>query len=148
MKFITMIALVLAASSAFATEYVSRKLSFGPLTHSGWNQTYYNCDWAEDQVESHLEALGAQNVRVSCSGGIEWNWTSPIFVTARFDAPVPAANDASRSVVLAGRESCGFNTEFLDKAIPLFPGVQLNRRSSSCSGGRLDSWKYELTVTE
>lgn len=146
MKFITMIALVLAATTAFATEYATKKMSWSPMTHSGWNTTYYNCDWAEGQVESHLKALGGQNVRVTCSGGIETGWTSPIFVNAKFD--VPTNGSVSRGVTLSGRESCDFNTEFLDAAIPMFPGVALRSRRSSCSGGRLDSWSYTLTVSE
>lgn len=145
MKFMTIIALVFAATSAMATEYMSKKLSWSPLMRSGWNQTFYNCDWAENQVESHLESLGAVNVSVSCSGGIEWNWTSPIFVRAKFDVPVNGAVTESRT--LAGREACSFNTELLDKVIPMFPGVTLNSRRSSCMGGRTDMWKYELTVT-
>ncbi len=146
MKFISMIVLVFAATSAFATEYASKKLSWSPMTHSGWNRTYYNCDWAEGQVESHLKTLGAQNISVSCSGGIDWNWTSPIFVRAKFD--VPTNGTVSRGVTLSGSESCSFNTEFLDTVIPMFPGVAVRSRRSVCSGGRLDSWSYALTVSE
>lgn len=146
MKLITVIALMVFATSSFATEYVSKKMGWSPMTSSGWNQTFYNCDWAEDQVESHLQSLGAQNVHVSCSGGIETGWTGPISISARFDVPVNGT--VAKDVVLSGRESCSFNTQFLDRAIPMFPGVTLNSRRSSCMGGRLDSWKYELTVTE
>lgn len=146
MKFVTIIALAFAATTAFATEYASKKLSWSPMTHSGWNQTYYNCSFAQDQVEAHLETLGAQNIRVTCSGGIEWNWTSPVFITAKFDVPVNGT--VTRGAKLAGRESCAFNTEFLDRVIPMFPGVAVRARRSSCSGGRLDSWSYDVTVSE
>lgn len=144
----TVIAALFAVSSVLASEYVSRKLSFSPRMYNGGTITYYNCDSVENTVEARLEALGAQNIRVSCSGGIETGWYSPAFVRANFEVAVPAANDASREVTLTGRDSCSLNVEFLDAAIPLFPGVKVLSKRASCSGGRLDSWKYTLSVTE
>ena len=76
MKTMTFIAALFAVSSAFASEYVTKKLSWGPRTHHGGTVTYYNCDSVENTVESHLEALGAQNVSVNCSGGIEMGWST------------------------------------------------------------------------
>ncbi len=151
MKFMTVIALLFAVSSAFASEYVSRKLSWSPMTNSGWTTSYYNCSWAEDQVEEHLTTLGAMNVNVSCSGGIEMGWNTPVFISAKFDVVVPSANGASRELKLSNRhgsDSCSFNVEFLDRAIALFPGVKVLSKRSSCMGGRTDNWSYVLTVTE
>lgn len=148
MKFMTVIAALFAVSSAFASEYVSRKLSFSPRMYNGGTVTYYNCDSVENTVESHLESLGAQNVRVSCTGGIEMGWNTPAHVSASFDVLVPEIDAPSRGASLSGRDSCSLNVEFLDAAIPLFPGVKVLSKRSSCSGGRLDSWKYTLSVTE
>ncbi len=152
MKFMTVIAVLFAVSSAFASEYVTKKLSWSPMSHSGWTTTYYNCSWAEDAVESHLKDLGAQNVNVSCSGGIEMGWNTPVFITAKYDVAVPAANDVAREVRLSSRagngDSCSFNVEFLDRAIPSFPGVKILSKRSSCMGGRTDSWSYNLSITE
>ena len=148
MKFITVIAALFAVSSAFATEYVSRKMNFTPNMYTGRTVSYYNCSSLEDTIESHLKALGAQNIRVSCSGGIEMGWNTPAHVRANFEVAVPAANDASRQLSLSGRDSCSMNVQFLDAAIPLFPGVKVLSKHSSCMGGRFDSWKYSLSVTE
>ena len=148
MKFMTVIAALFIVSSAFASEYVSRKLNWSPRTHNGGTVSYYNCDSVEATVESHLADLGAQNVRVSCSGGIEMGWTTPAHVRATFEVAVPGANGTSRQVVIAGRESCSLNVEFLDAALPLFPGVKVASKRSSCMGGRTDSFKYVLSVTE
>lgn len=147
MKFMIMAIALFAVSSAFATEFVSRKMSWSPRTHHGGTVTYYNCDSVESTVESHLKALGAQNVRVSCSGGIEMGWTMPAHVSAKFDAPVPAENEIVHEETLKGHESCYLNTEFLDAAIPMFPGVKVLSKRASCSGSRLDRWSYSLTVT-
>lgn len=148
MKFMTVIAALFVVSSAFASEYVSRKMSWGPRTYNGGTVSYYNCQSVESTVESHLESLGAQNISVRCSGGIEMGWTMPAHVTAKFDAPVPAENEVVHEVTLKGSDSCHLNTEFLDAAIPMFPGVKVLSKRASCSGGRLDRWSYSLTVTK
>lgn len=148
MKFMTVIAALFAVTSVFATESVSRKMNWGPRTHNGGTVTYYNCRSVEDTVEAHLEAMGAQNISVRCSGGIEMGWTMPASVTATFDAIIPEANGVMREVVLKGSDSCNLNTEFLDAAIPMFPGVKVLSKRTSCSGGRLDRWSYKLSITE
>lgn len=148
MKMMTIVAALFAVSSAFASEYVSRKLSFSPRTHHGGTITYYNCDAVEAMAESHLQALGASNVRVSCSGGIEMGWMTPVFVRASFDAVVPGENYGTVQITLKGNESCHLNTEFLDAAIKLFPGVKVDSKRASCSGSRLDRWSYVLTIAQ
>jgi hypothetical protein len=147
MKFITVIALF-AVSSAFASEYVSRKMNWSPRMYNGGTTTYYNCQSVESTVESHLKAMGAQSVRVSCSGGIEMGWNTPAMVSASFDVVVPGANDAAKQIVLKGNDSCSLNTEFLDLAIPMFPGVKIVSKRSSCMGSNFDRWTYTLSVTE
>lgn len=148
MKTMTFIAALFAVSSAFASEYVTKKLSWGPRTHHGGSVTYYNCDSVENTVESHLEDLGAQNISVNCSGGIEMGWSTPAHVTAKFDVAVPAANGTTREITLKGHESCNLNTEFLDTVIPMFPGVKVLAKRASCFGGRTDRWSYTLSITE
>lgn len=36
------------------------------------NQVYYNCDAAEDYIETLLEKVGATNISVRCTGGIDF----------------------------------------------------------------------------
>ncbi len=148
MKFMTVIAVLFAVSSAFASEYVSRKMNWSPRTHNGGTVTYYNCQSVESTVESHLEAMGAQNVSVRCTGGLEMGWSMPAHVTATFDVAVPGENGTTRELTLRGSESCHLNTEFFDAAIPMFPGVKVLSKRASCSGGRLDRWSYSLSITE
>ncbi len=147
----TLIVLALTVSfSAFAGEYVKQKVSFSPNTYTGsGTQTYYNCDSVEDMAISHLESLGATNVRVICSGGIGWGnpFPTPAFLSGSFDAPVPTAGGPAQAVELKGSESCNLNTEFLDYVIPKFSGVKVVSRKASCHGGRFDRWAYMLDVT-
>lgn len=148
MKFMTVIAVLFAVSSAFASEYVTKKMSWSPRTYNGGTVTYYNCQSVESTVESHLEALGALNVSVSCSGGIEMGWTMPAHVSAKFDVSVTSGFGAVREITLKGSESCHLNTEFLDAAIPMFPGIRVLSKRASCNGGRTDRWSYSLSITE
>lgn len=148
MKFITVIAALFVVTSAFATESVARKLSWSPRTYNGGTVSYYNCQSVRSTVEAHLESLGAQNISVRCSGGIEMGWTMPAHVTAKFDAIIPESNGVVREVTLKGSDSCNLNSEFLDVAIPMFPGIKVLSKRTSCSGGRLDRWSYSLSITE
>jgi hypothetical protein len=148
MKFMTVIAVLFAVSEAGASEYVTKKMNWSPRTYNGGTATYYNCQSVESTVESHLEALGAQNIQVNCNGGIEMGWTMPANVTAKFDVSVTPGFGAVREITLKGTESCYLNSEFLDAAIPMFPGIKVLSKRASCSGGRLDRWSYSLSITE
>ncbi len=146
MRLLTVLALVFSAT-AFAGEYASKRISFSPSTYSGGTTHYYNCDSLEDQAESHLKDLGAINVRIQCHGGLESGtpFPTPAHLSGSFDVPVPTPEDDGVSaVVLKGRESCSFNTEFLDYVLPLFTGAKVASRKASCWGGRGDRWSYEI----
>lgn len=147
----TLIVLALTLSfSAFAGEYAKKKISFSPSMHTGpGTQTYYNCDSVESTVEGHLEAMGAANISVRCSGGIGHGnpFPTPAYVSGSFDAPVSTAGGQTIPVTLKGSDSCSLNTEFLDYVLPMFSGVKVVSRRANCSGGRFDRWSYLLDVT-
>lgn len=147
MKLIALLAVVMT-SSAFAGEYVSRKLNFSPRTHTGGNQYYYNCDFVEDRTETLLEQLGASNVRSRCTGGLNSGMGMPAFARITFDAPVASENGVTETVVIKGWESCELNSEFLNKAIPLLPAVKLVSKRANCNGGRTARWTYTVEITK
>lgn len=144
MRFLTVIALAFSVT-AFAGEFATKRISFSPSTYSGsGTTTYYNCDSVEDMAESHLEDLGAINVSVRCSGGLEMGGT-PAHLSGSFDVPV-TAEEVAVVRVLKGFNSCRLNSEFLDTVLPMFPLVTINSRRANCFGGRMDSWKYSLSI--
>jgi hypothetical protein len=150
MRFVTAIALLVSVSSAFAGEYVSRRMSFYQMPGTPGNVTFYNCDSARSMAEKHLKDLGAVNTQVRCTGGLDrwdWRWNMPVSITASFDAPVPVGNDGVMMVKLAGRDACDLNSQFLDQAIKLFPGATLVSRRVSCWNGRSDRWEYTVQLT-
>lgn len=139
----------IVTSSAFAQEYVSQKLTFSPRTHVMSSQLYYRCSFVEDQIERHLEKLGALNIRVRCTGGIVYG-TTPMPANARitFDAPLAVENGIVETVVIKGRNSCDFNSEFLNKIIPMFPAAKLVSKRTHCNGSGLTPWNYKVELSK
>lgn len=142
------ISALLISTSAFAGEWVTKKVSFSPRTYTGGTTHYYSCSAVENTVESHLEALGATNVKVRCSGGIDRGWSTPAFVSGSYDVKVPETNDMARVVTLKGYESCDLNSEFLDYVVREIPGATVLKRRASCFGGRMDRWSYDIQIME
>lgn len=150
MRFIAVLALV-ASASAFANEYVSKTVSFSVGGRGGLNYSYYNCDSVEDTVESHLEKLGATNISVRCSGGLQYPSPMPpmpAFVKASFDAPVPNGG-VVENVTLKARfdQNCEVNTTALNAILPQMPSVTVLAKRDSCFDNRT-RWFYDLSIVQ
>jgi hypothetical protein len=52
------------------------------------NQVYYNCESAEDYIETLLEKVGATNISVRCTGGIDFGQTpmNELSIEVAFDS--------------------------------------------------------------
>ena len=147
MRSLALVALLVSASS-FASEYVSKKVSYTVFGRSGWSTTYYSCYSAQDLVEGHIETLGGINARVRCSGGIE-NWgATPIRISATFDAPLPNGGAVEEKTLKARSfdENCELHTTTLKNLLPAFPGVKVVSKRDSCMDNRT-RWYYNIEVT-
>lgn len=147
--------LALVTSSVFASEYQATKLKFSFYGDNFGNRIYMRCESAKKIVESRLADLGAQNVEVKCAGGLE-NWGTstvliPVNLSASFDVPAVQENPTVRNVeITAGRvahQDCHFNTQFMKKALPLFPTVKVLKKRASCSTNE-SRWSYSVEVAE
>ncbi|MBD65602.1 MAG: hypothetical protein CME62_10375 [Halobacteriovoraceae bacterium] len=80
--------LVLMAGNALAIGYEQKNASFTISSIAGnGSRVYYNCNSVEDKVEDVLLQLGAKNIRVRCSGGLDrWGMSTDAFVRASFTA--------------------------------------------------------------
>lgn len=145
----------LVSSHVFAGEYVPKKLQFNFLGDDMGNRIYYRCEVVKTLVANHLESLGAISTNVKCYGGLEDyarmpQW-SPITVTAHFEVPLPAENSVHEVVVLKTKgvafEDCFLNTSFLKTAIPLFPGVKVLKKSTSCLSN-YSRWSYTVEIAK
>jgi hypothetical protein len=142
------ISALLISTSAFAGEWVTKKISFSPRTYTGGSAHFYSCDAVENMAEGHLKALRAENIRLRCSGGINRGWSSPVFLTGTFEFETPSTNDMALVISRKGNESCDLNSEFLDYIVRDLPGVTVLKRRASCFGGRLDRWSYDIQIME
>ena len=148
MRLMIIMALVLSSLAATAGDLVSRRFSFTYIGGDMGTRTYYNCDSVEDMLRDHLRTLGAQNIRVSCSGGIQtwgnrWDAT-PVSMSARF--VVPASRDNAQRLVIADRgfnTNCDFNVQMLNKLLRSLPNARMVSRSNSCRGSE---GRYSFTV--
>ena len=146
------VAALLLAFNAFAVEFTTTTFRHTDAGIDGFSRNYYSCDFAEATLENHLEVLGASNISVSCSGGIEQNWGMfPVNLTARFDIPSATSENHTRSTnsrlagTRLGNSSCNFNTKLLNKLLPLFANVKVNAKRATCMDN--DSrWSYDVTV--
>jgi hypothetical protein len=155
MRFIAIVALI-ASTSALAETWVTKTVRFTIPSRDLGTVTYYNCDSVEDAVERNLETLGATNISVRCTGGLDtWNpgWSTDAMVRATFDTIVPTGNGGQermtvRSSLRTG--DCRMNVAILDRVIPAMPSVTLESRQARCSnfGGRdTGRWAYDVTIT-
>lgn len=154
MRFIALLALVLT-TSAFAQEYVTKKVSFTIPTLNLGTQTFYNCDSVESLVAGHVKTLGGENVKVNCTGGLDtWNpgWSTAAFVSAKFDVLVPAGENTGgqeRFIVRSNStrsSDCSLNVFVMDKLVKHFPAIEVLERKVSCRGAR-GSWSYDVQAT-
>lgn len=144
---------ILLTSLAQATEYVKKEIDFTYVGNNGSSSTYYSCDYARDQLERHLQSLGAQKIDVSCSGGLDRWMTMPVSLYGSIEVPtgLTAENARATTKILkpasAFDTACDFNVKLLDTIIPLFDNVTLVNKRGVCFNNR-SRWSYELTLFE
>lgn len=154
MRLIVLLSLLVSAT-AFASEYTASSLKFSFFGDNMGNRIYMRCDSAKKIVEARLADLGAQNVTVKCAGGLEtWSTSTvliPVNLSAKFDVPAVQENPTVKTVVItAGRaahEDCHFNTQFMKKALPLFPASKVVKSRNTCSTNE-SRWSYTVEVAE
>ncbi len=102
MKILTLIALF---ASSFAMAEVNHETSFlvSQFTGNG-NKIFYNCDIVEDFTEDVLEKMGAYDIRVRCSGGLDDFFSTNAFVRASFSTNSEDVEMAA--VELKDRKNC------------------------------------------
>ena len=145
MKKLLALTLCSLSFAALARENVS----FTHWGNSGGNQSYYACDYAQSQTENFLDLLGATDIDVSCTGGIQsWGMAQPVTVRAAFDLPVVTTNTVEAVQVQGDRWSpaCGLNVQIVTSMIKVFSNVQIVKKSDSCAFTS-SNYFYLLNIT-
>jgi hypothetical protein len=148
----TMMVLCLLSFNAFSAEYVAKKISYSDSGRDGMTQNFYSCDYAEDTLRSHLEKLGAIDINVHCSGGIEFGRFLPVNLDSTFkvSAAIDPTGAQIETVTIKSKVSdspCYFNTKLLNQLVKSFPNVKVESKKASCFDNRT-SWKYILKIAK
>jgi hypothetical protein len=142
-----LLALTLCSLSFAAV--ASETVSFTHFGNNGGNQSYYACDYAQSQTENFLAVLGAKNIDVSCSGGIQpWGSMQPVSISASFDLPTVVTN-AVESVEVEGDYSspaCGLNVQIVNTIVKKFSNVKVMKKSDACAFAS-SNYYYLLNIT-
>ena len=113
--------------ASYASADVVEKMS----VHFSSRETYYNCSYAENQLENYLQKMGYEVVKTSCSGGIEFGQLNPqMTVRAQF---VATAHNGWTRIEFKGKESCDLNVQIL-KTITKEFGAQNIVKKHNCNG--------------
>ncbi len=156
LKLVSALALTAVAFNASAEQFAypaMSEVSYSLPSHvGGGDQIYYNCDSVESTVKSMLKKLGAEDIRVRCTGGIdEWSTPTSAFVTAKFVAASMVKNNQAprvasiKSVTLRDDGNCHLYNETL---MALSEGMELDvvDGPSYCSSGSRIRNKFEVSV--
>lgn len=107
------IGLLMMSSNLYAVGYQSMNASYTIFSNVGGGQVYYNCDSVENRVEDLLEEMGARNIRVRCSGGLDrfGRMSTSAHVRANFEAlsysmPNDGTHFSVKRVEVRERDNC------------------------------------------
>lgn len=107
-------------SNAFAVGYQTVDKGFTIFSNFGGGQVFYNCDSVENKVEDLLKEMGAKNISVRCSGGLDrfGRFSTSARVRTSFDVlSYEAPNDgtlfSTQTVEVRERGNCHlYNSSF------------------------------------
>lgn len=117
------------------------------------NEVYYNCRSVEDFTETMLTKLGATNISVSCTGGIDWGMpTLYPSVTVSFDSiRLPSATATGAQVAATWTDVKIHDFDNCHLANQVLKGVQDHfdiqglKTSGMCSDSN-DSYSFQLST--
>jgi len=112
-------ALVGAKQTSYIKDFMLRD------NFSAFEKVYYNCDSVESDVQNELAQMGAKNIEVTCTGGLDAfnpNMNAPAFVTVSYntlrlaDAGAPDVTSADwKQVTLHSFNNCFLMTQVYDQ---------------------------------
>lgn len=144
MKKTALLSALLISSSAFAANF-----SFTYFGNEGGRQSFYACDYVEDQTTSYLELLGATNIDVRCTGGIQSSgWSAqPVSIRASYELPLVTGQNVE-TVEIKGdsfNPACGINVRIMNEALKTFTNVKVLKKQDSCAFAS-SNYYYKLNI--
>lgn len=136
--------------AAFASDAApTSNFNYTFFGHSSGRYTMVACSYAESVAEEIMLKLGATNLEIYCSGGIQPWGISLLNLRVQYTAPILTGETKTESVVLESdtwNSSCDFDTGLTRALLRDFPNVKATRSSDYCF--QTDSrYEYQLDVT-
>jgi hypothetical protein len=141
------------ALSAFAGNEGSQGAVFNYtfFGNTAGRYTMVACDYATPLAQKWMEALGAKDVSVQCSGGIQPYGVFPLNLRATYTAPVLTGTTRTavftiESGTFPGDSNCDFDTSLMGALLADFSNAHVTGRRDGCFNS--DSpYRYDLSVT-
>lgn len=138
MKF--MIFLLLATANVYAQ--TTEKVSMTYFGNEGRNRVYLSCDYVERAAEDILDQLGATDIDVTCTGGLDYGYYTPVSVRASYSL----ATDAAAATIKSDFNSnCYFDTKFIDTVIRSSDRLSKTRSSGYCFNSE-SRYQYSVEI--
>jgi hypothetical protein len=137
MKSLIAISILFGAASSFACG-AEKTVSFGYYNQ----KAMYACSYAENQAKSDLKAMGAVNVQIKCTGGIEAG--SPNWMPLEMDITFDQNCSDGQTVTIKGNESCDFNVRLMDTLLTQVDHKSVDK-SESCWDAS-GAYKYNVAL--
>lgn len=129
-KLAVLSALFVSFSASAAT------ISFTHFGRGAGYESYYACSYVEDQTENYLELLGATNIDVRCSGGIQSGWyNQPVSIHASYDLP-EVAGTYVETIEIKGdafSPACGINVRIIQEILKTMTNIQVIKKDDACA---------------
>jgi len=146
MKKIIVIVSMLLSVAAFAAP---QEVTVSYWGHEGGNEHYYSCDLARATAESHLVKLGATEIEVNCSGGIQPSGSmQAIYLNATFNTPDVGDRYVEEVIEIRGdafNPACGLNVAIIRQFLKVFSNVEVLKKTDSCAF-QGSNFFYQLNV--
>lgn len=137
-----------ASTLALSFNALAAEVSFTYFGNEGGRQSYYACSYVEDQALSYLELLGATNIDLRCSGGIQApGWIGPVSLRANFDLP-EVTGSGVETVEVKGdvwNPACGINVRMMSEFLKVFTNVQVLKKQDACAFAS-SNYYYKLQI--
>lgn len=138
MKAFILLGALLFNAQAHAADFIN----FTFFGNEGRNRIYLSCYYAENAVDQILNELGATDIDVRCSGGIDFGRAFPVTIQAKYTLPADARTVEINSDF---NTNCYFDTRFIERLVS--GNDRLEKVSGSRSCFRSDSrYGYKLEI--
>lgn len=136
-------ALVLISAMIFSVyAQANESVNFTYFGNEGRNRIFLSCNYAESSVDQLLHEMGATDIDVRCTGGIDFGFYTPVRISAKFNLPAATELIEIRSDY---RSNCYFDVSFINHLIKKNSKLEKVNGTSHCfSSDSRYSFKIQL----